>query len=55
MQKSGLKEPIYLTKLKRKSKLIDQTLQRHEVGKENAIQDIQILQKSLEMQKRRGS
>ena len=52
MQKSGLKEPIYLTKLKRKSKLIDHNIQKHELGKENTIQDIEAFGKSLEMKKR---
>jgi hypothetical protein len=55
MQKSGLKEPIYLTNLKRKCKLMDQPLQRHEFPQENIIDDIKFPKKSLEVQKRRGS
>jgi hypothetical protein len=51
MQKSGLKEPIYLTKLKRKSKIDEALPQRHEFIKENNKYDLQVVQESLDTQK----
>jgi hypothetical protein len=51
MQKSGTKEPIYLSKLKRKSKIIEHKTQDNMITRENIIYDIQALQAASSKQK----